>query len=342
MKLKLYRFCKILGKFMYVKNNNYKFSISGFFLLLLFASYTMASINHEKNIKSPDVVIHLPWGSGGLYAGGVDPNESAGQGPMSFTINSYGEIFLLDQLNYRVLSFDGDGKFIHETPISNGIFEDIEVLDNGYILLLDRTNRSEVVVFDSYGRELNHWKLIGDGIEEGGLVTAMLWRSDGLWLEYDHEHSVHIVDSNLMPCRREIVKGRISLDTKKSIVASLYGSNSASIAVIDRNSKKTIIEEKVFFDHNLYRIIWLDWDVHGNVYWFFHLVDRDVETDFPIFEEDRAFIFKTDLTKIGGFSSPFVIVPREQFREFRVSPDGDIFQMAFTDEGIKILKWRWE
>jgi len=31
-----------------------------------------------------------------------------------------------------------------------------------------------------------------------------------------------------------------------------------------------------------------------------------------------------------------------QLKEFEVDPGGAVWQMAFTDAGVKILRWRWK
>jgi len=36
-----------------------------------------------------------------------------------------------------------------------------------------------------------------------------------------------------------------------------------------------------------------------------------------------------------------VIQQLEQFREFRVMPDGTTYQMVFEQGGMSILRWRW-
>ncbi|MBM4398344.1 MAG: hypothetical protein FJ087_21975, partial [Deltaproteobacteria bacterium] len=42
---------------------------------------------------------------------------------------------------------------------------------------------------------------------------------------------------------------------------------------------------------------------------------------------------------LGSLASPLGAVEWEQFREFRVQPDGTLWQMAFRPDGVVFMKW---
>jgi hypothetical protein len=293
--------------------------------------------------KGYEVVLHLGWGSGLMDAGRrLDP-ESAPEGPMSFSVTAGGEIHVLDQVNLRILAFDRNGALVSVIPLPGGAFQDIEVALDGRILLLDRLVRRSVVVLDPQGLETAAHAVTGPGIPEGGGITAMFLEDDGLWLEYNHERIVRILDGSLSACARTALQGRKAGSGDRAVLAALAGQGRVGLRLIDTATGSTVVTKEIDLGPDLYRIAWAQADGLGGIHAMVHLVPGGPWTgQSASAEKILALRLDGKLRQTGSFESPFTIRAWEQFREFRVLPAGQVFQMAFLDGGVQILKWRYE
>lgn len=332
------------------KPNNILILISQLVLLLIFIlTFAFAEPNGLSDISSgnkkpnyPQEVIRLPWGCGGLMAGRKDAVESAPEGPMSFDIEAQGQIYLLDQVNFRVLEINPADKSWREIHISSDTFQEVEFY-RGKIILLDRIAKSIISIIDpNTGGELSAVPATGKGIHEGGGITAMLAFDDGIWLEYDHRYMVHILNADLSPASREIVKGRkLAGYPPRVIVANLSKDGTARMQIEEFSGGKTLFAKTVGFNFPITRIIWIESDINGWIFAFFHLLKYDDNEPTRVVNEGVAgIIFDEKLDEITRFLSPYTITHWEQFREFRVTPEGEVYQMTFDDNGIKIIRWR--
>ena len=293
--------------------------------------------------NEPEVVLHLGWGAGPMESGRRPAQESAPEGPMSFTVSADGDIYLLDQVNLRVMRFDGSGALLSAIPISSDTFQDIEVAGDGRILLLDRLVRGAVVVLSRDGQEIAAHPVTGPSIPEGGGITAMLLEDDGLWIEYNHERSVRLLDGSLKACDPSMLEGRRSGKAGQTVSAALAGQGMVKLRVIDGATGTTVLQKEIDLGQDLYRIAWVQTDEHGSLHAMFHVVQTAGQAGQPPLREwVEGYRMDGKLARTGRFESPFTIRPWEQFKEFKVLGDGQVLQMAFSDDGVRILKWRYE
>jgi hypothetical protein len=287
----------------------------------------------------PQLLVSIPWGSGDGQAGRTEAEESAPCGPMSFAVTPAGRIHVLDQVNRRVLRFDPAGAPLAPVPIGSDTFQDIEIGPDGELVLLDRLVDGAVVVLDGAGEELARHGVVGTGIAQGGGITAMLLRDDGLWLEYNHQHSVRVLDGGLEPCARDVRPGRLLPGGGRGVVAELAPPSTARLRVVEVTTGAVLAERSVVLDGPLARIVWIEADAAGDVHAMFHVLSASAASG------ERVVALKLDgasLQEKGSFESPFTITEHEQFRELRVTDSGVVHQMAFTEEGVKLLAWGYE
>ena len=290
----------------------------------------------------PDVVLHATWGALGANVGRLDAQEGASEGPMSFAVYPNGELLVLDQVNFRLVRFDPTGVLLGETPIPASTFQELEIRDGGRIVLLDRLARRSLLVMTDAGSAILEVGVEGDGIPEGGGVTAMLGEDDGIWLEFDHTSRVRVLDQQLQPSVRREVRGR-PFSEGANLLGELDHQGGAQLWLEDATTGNVLERTKVnAAGHRIDRIIWLATDEQGNVHGQFHLMDEGPLDPTQIsFEQVLGLRFDAALGEIGRFTSPYVIQELEQYREFRVMRDGTTYQMVFEDGGMSILRWRW-
>jgi hypothetical protein len=289
----------------------------------------------------PEVVLHATWGAMGATVGRFDGDEAASEGPMSFAVYPDGQLLVLDQVNYRVVRFDDTGALLGETPIPANTFQDLEIWDGGRVVLLDRLARRSLLVMTDAGTTIREIGIEGDGIPEGGGVTAMLAEDDGIWLEFDHTSRVRLLDQQLLPSVRREVRGR-PFSATANLLGELDGQGDARLWLEDAATGNVLERTAVGAGHRIDRIIWLATDGAGNVHGQFHLLEDDPADPTKItFEQVLAVRYDAALHEVARFASPYVIQEVEQFREFRVMPDGTTYQMVFEHGGMSILRWRW-
>jgi hypothetical protein len=311
-------------------------------ILLLLLLRTGPSVPQDGK-DNPETILQLGWGSGPGEAGRHEGDESAPVGPMSFAVLPSGEIFLLDQVNFRILRFDPGSKTPSQVPIGSDAFQDLAVAPDGTIVLLDRLARRAVVLMDAGGSELASHAVEGDGIPEGGAVTAMFLEKDGLWLEVNHERSVRVLDASLHPSPRTVRRGRPLDGGLTTAVAFLDKQGGVGMRTMDCLTGAVTAEKHFSFGQDLYRIAWVEADASGAVHAMFHLLEPQGENaPGPPDEKVLALRLSKDLEETGSFESPHTIRAWEQFKEFQVADSGTVYQMAFSDQGVALLSWRYE
>ncbi len=289
--------------------------------------------------QEPNVLVDLDWGSGGWKVGRFDGDQAASAGPMSFALSRAGEIFLLDQINARVLVFSIDGSPDRKIALPSKTFMDILVLDSGTMVLLDRDVRGVIVIVDETGAVSGEFEVEGPGIERAGRVTATYALDDGIWLEYHHEYMVHVLDAGFSPCARTILPGLPHGDGGARIRPARIEAGGAIIRMEDA-SGSLIREKNIYLDHKIERIAWTDSDARGNIYALLHLLEYDGRYPPSVaYEETVGMVFDENLGLLAKIVSPHVITEWWQFKEFEVTPDGRILQLAITEQGAQLLEW---
>ncbi|MFH1436089.1 MAG: hypothetical protein ABIJ56_10270 [Pseudomonadota bacterium] len=287
----------------------------------------------------PRVIVDLDWGSGGWKVGRFDGDQAASAGPMSFALSAAGEIFLLDQINAGILVFAPDGSPNRKIALPSKTFLDILVLDSGAMVLLDRDVRGVIVIMDERGAVLGEHAVEGPGIERAGRVTATYALDDGIWLEYHHETMVHVLDAGLSPCARTILPGLPHGAGGARIRPARIEAGGAIVRMEDA-SGSIIREKKIYLDHGIERIAWTDTDGRGNIYAILHLLEYDGRVPPSVaHEETVGMVFDRNLDLLAKIVSPYAITEWWQFKEFEVTPDGRILQLAVTQQGARLLEW---
>jgi hypothetical protein len=290
--------------------------------------------------------LFLPWDE---TVGRILGNEADSEGPKSFAVKPDGGVLLLDQVNLRVLDLDADGELIRYIPLPDSTFDDVEQYNGQAVLVLDRLVARTLLVMDLIGTPLAEVVLEGRGIGRSGLVTAMLPRSDGIWLEVGHRHSVKVLDRHLQPCTRQIVLGRPA-ERGHSLHGALDGRGGITLARTPRNDRPATPAATATATGRvtltgqapIRRIVWLDEDTEGAVYAVMHEAVFAPTTPFRVEQERyRMVILDEQLRELARLESPWVLTLYNQRVEIRVGPDRRLWQMAFTDDGVLLLRWDW-
>lgn len=295
-----------------------------------------------QRLAGPEVVLILGWGDATDEAGRADRREGASEGPMSFTVNALGDIYLLDQVNQRVLKFMADGTLERVIGLPRPSFQDIAVFEEGTIVVLDRLVGRSVLVLDEAGTPLLEHAIVGEGVPEGGAVTALFARPDGVWLEVGHNRLVRVLDEWLEPCARQQQPGRFFTSGRTAVVATLDRTGVVDLWLEDLSDGRILVSRSVALSHHIARIAWIEAGPHERVYAFFHLRETDpLDPRVVTHDELVGVVFDRDLRPLEELRVPHNPTGRDQLREFKVAPDGTVYQLVITDFGVSIRQWRW-
>jgi hypothetical protein len=291
-------------------------------------------------LDEPKILVDLEWGSGGWTVGRFDGNQAASAGPMSFCLSPAGDIYILDQIQARVLVFFPDGSPSRQVPLPAAAFNDILALEDGTLVLLDRDARGVIVILDGSGDVRGEHAVEGPGIERAGRVTATYALEDGIWLEVHHETMVHVLDAGLSPCERTVLAG-LPCGTGGTRMRPARIEAGGAVIRIEDASGNTVREKKIYLDHPIERIAWTDTDAEGRVYALLHLLEYDGRTPPSVaYEGTVGMVFDGELNLLARIVSPHVITSWWQLKEFEVTPDGRVLQLALTERGAQLLEWR--
>lgn len=292
----------------------------------------------EAAWREPGAWMLLPWHAA-QGVGRIDGREADSRGPGGFAVAPDGDLFVLDSVNARVQVRGAAGDPLGEIPLTATTFEDIEQMEGRALLLLDRQVGKALLAIDLQGNPLAEVTLDGPGIDRPGLVTAILPRADGVWLEVAHRHCVLVLGPDLAPCARRIRRGRPGPDGE-SLHGALDRDGSVRIWLSDGISDQAMRETILGATQPVRRIVWLDRDATGEIVAV--LDTARVDPTPPFGASDRRYeIVRLDasLHEISRFASPWALTALSQRGEIRVAPDGSVWQLAMSGQGALVLRW---
>jgi hypothetical protein len=291
----------------------------------------------------PEIVVSAPWGAGSDELGRTaDDPEGAPIGPMSFAVAADGRIWILDPVNRRLVRF-ANGRADRWIPLAGDAWQDVALGPDGGLWILDRLVGRRLERLDESGRPVASIPVEGAGVREGGGVTALLPRDDGVWLEVEHTRSVRVADAQGAAAHYRIEAfGRPAGPSGRSLFARRDGSRAVEVRALDTRSELLREVTTVAFDDPVWRIAALEARTNDEVVLAAHLVREGPAPTFAVaFETLEVRVLAPDLSERRRFRTTPSVGAWEQFREFRVAPDGTIFQMAFVEAGVEVRRWRF-
>lgn len=296
----------------------------------------LASVHASPARAEPVPVALLPWDD---LAGRVLGREAASEGPKAFAVTPWGGAFVLDQVHLRVIELDSAGQVASTIPLPADTFDDLELAGGWALLALDRVGGKALLVMDLEGNPVAEVRLEGRGIQNAGLVTALLPRDDGVWLEVQHRYSVKVLDRDLMPCERQVVYGR-PIPGGRSLIGALDRRGGVTLRIAPRNARLTAPGASLTSASPIRRIAFLDADARGDVHVVLHQAVFDAAPPYRVLHERYDLVrLDGELREVARWESPWVLSGLDQSVEFRVDDAGRLWQMAFRPEGVSLVRW---
>ncbi len=287
-----------------------------------------------------EVVVRAAYGSAVGELGVDRPEEGSPEGPMSFDVDARGRVHVLDQVNSRVQVFER-GEPPRAIALPADTFQDIAVGPDGRAVVLDRLATGTLAFLDADGKVDHTVPLAGPNVPEGGAVTALFSREDGVWVEIEHASLVRIADERGEPDRdRPLAAGRFSADGASVLRAALDGPAAALVTAQPVAGRGADFAARVAFELPILGIRALDSDRAGRSYLTVNLVREEARAPFDVIE-DRALVvvLAPDGSELRRVEIAPPQGPEEQQRPVRVAEDGGVYQLVLGNAAATIERF---
>jgi hypothetical protein len=279
------------------------------------------------------VVFFSPWGGSQKdQLGRERPQEGNPMGPMSLAHDAKGRIYVLDQVNQRIVRRGADGSVEGTFDMKLTGAQDIAVAKSGEMAVLDRVVDKTIAIYDANGDIKAQLPLEGEGIEEPGHVTGVFVDGSDVYVEREHGPLVKIGDLNGTPAEpRTEIPGRPTRDGLSFINAGITDgpAGRAYVASVDRQSGEHRFTREIRFKSGITSILLLDTDKSGTIYFAVEL-HEDPAADYAMLQ----CLEPTKGVLIGSAMLPVNTLPEETFRDLTVLDDGGVVYAVRSEEGV--------
>jgi hypothetical protein len=289
--------------------------------------------------NGPEVFFQAGWGGSRMdQVGRSRPQEGNPEAPMAVSIDGKGRMFVLDQVNGRVLRIGADGKPEGILPLKQQeSAQDLAVADDGSAAVLDRFSSKSVVLYDEKGNVRGEIPLEGEGIEEPGLVTGVFTDGNDVYVEKEHGPLVRIgtTDGQPAPDRGEI-PGRPTRDGLSFLTAGIIDAPAGRMYVnsIERTSMQHRFTRELRQTGEIRGIHLLDTDKAGTIY-LATQIERPGEGEIMVL----TCLEPLKGIPVGSAAMPVNTMPEETFRDLAVLDDGGVVYSVRTESGVSYQKY---
>lgn len=297
------------------------------------------AIDEEVPTVRP-VFARARWGSGPGELGRSRPDEANPEAPMSLAGTGDG-LVVLDQVNRRLVRFGPDGAPTGTTPLTMSEPQDLAIAPDGTTAVLDRLVDHTVTVLSPDGESLGTLPVEGEGIPEGGGVTAVVVDQGDVFVERENGPLVRIGDlhGNVAQTRDEI-PGRPTKDGLSFILAGLIEAPAGRFYVtsIARDTGEHRYTRELTVPLILRQILMLDTDNAGIIYVAVAGAPYGATSE----EQEEGLLLclsPADGSTIGSAVLPPNTDPDETMRDMIVLPTGGVLYSIRSDEGVAVQRF---
>jgi len=292
---------------------------------------------HDKTAQGK-VVFFSSWGGSHKDQLGRDrPQEGSPMGPMSLAHDSSGKIYVLDQINHRVVRRNADGTLDRTSEMALRGAEDIAVGKDGSAAVLDRILDKAVALYDPSGEVKGQIPLEGPLIDDTVHVTGVVVDGDDVYVEREHGPLVKIggTDGSLADPRVEI-PGRPTRDGLSYINAGITDApqGRAYVSSIERATGQHRFTRELRFKSEIRHIVLLDSDTSGTIYFGVEL-HEDPGTDWVVLQ----CLDPLKGVPIGSADLPANTLPEQTWRDLTVLDDGGVIYAVRSEDGVTYRRY---
>jgi len=258
-------------------------------------------------------------------------------GPMSFAVDARGRVYVLDEVNGRIVRHAPDGKAESATPIALRTPQDIAVADDGSMAVLDRFAGKEVAVYDESGAMKGELPLEGTGIDDTGAVTGVFVDGKDVYVEKEHGPLVKIgTTSGAKADPRTEIPGRPSRDGLSYLNAGITDAEAgrAYVSSIERATGQHRFTRELRLKSFIRSIVLLDSDKTGQIYFAAEVG--------PPSGEGSVLLTCLEPLKgvvVGNAVLPENTLPEETFKDLTVLDGGGVLYAVRSEQGVAYQRY---
>jgi hypothetical protein len=285
------------------------------------------------DVRKGSVVFFSPWGGSTLdQLGRERPQEGNPMGPMSLAVDGKGRVYVLDEVNGRIVRRGADGKVEAAAPIDLKTPQDLVVADDGSMAVLDRFAGKEVAIYDESGTLRGELPLGGEGIDDTGAVTGVFADGKDIYVEREHGTLVKIGNTSGVPAEpRTEIPGRPSRDGLSFLNAGITEAEVGRVWVssIVRATGEHRFTRELRLKTFVASIVLLDSDKTGQIY-FAVLLEPEGQPPSVLLEcmEPLKGIV------VGTATLPANTLPEETFKDLTVLDEGGVIYALRSEQGV--------
>lgn len=283
------------------------------------------------------------WGSGEGQLGKSEANESNPEAPMSLTVDALGNVWILDQVNNRLVKLGPDGTPQGNVPLPLQAAQDVAVTADGTALVMDRLVDKAIAVIGPDGKQKGELPLVGRGLEEGGASTGLFSDGNDVYVEREHGDSVLIGDSSgKASAERPEVPGRPAQDNKTYLTAGIVDGPSGLVMVtaIDKASRQHRFTRQLPMGQHVVGLNALDADQSGIIYLGVIVMLPSSTPEAAQFGVTLVCLDPVDGRPLAASQLPANSTPEETFREVYVLPQGGVVMLVRSELGAELVRYQ--
>jgi len=291
--------------------------------------------------SDPRVLAQFGWGSGDGNLGRDRPDEANPEGPMSLTTDAQGNVWILDQVNGRLVKLDKHGKPAGNVPLTLQAAQDVAIAKDGTAVVIDRLVDKSIALIGPDGKLKGELAVEGKGLEEGGGATGLFTKDDGVYVEREHGDLVKVgTTAGKNDPERPEVPGRPSRDGKSWLSAGIVEAGAGTVAVtaIENPSQAHRFTRQYALGAPIVNLNLLDSDASGIIYLGSVVEAEGSNDEAPKFGIVLLCLDPVDGRPLGRTLLPANTGGEETFRELTVQDDGSVLFLHRTEEGAQVMR----
>lgn len=291
--------------------------------------------------SDPKVLAEFGWGSGPGKLGRDRPEEANPEAPMSLTTDARGNVWILDQVNGRLVKLDGKGNEVGEAPLPVQAAQDVAVTKDGTALVLDRLVDRAIAIIGPDGKPKGELKIEGKGLEEGGASTGVFVDGDEVYVEREHGDLVRVgTTEGKQDDARPEVPGRPSRGGDAWLSAGIVDAASGLVMVtaIEKPSQAHRFSRQYQLGAHVVNLNLLDSDGSGIIYLGSVVESEQSTEEAPKFGVLLLCLDPVDGRPLGRVELPANAGADETFRELAVQEEGGVLYLHRTEQGVQVMR----
>ena len=303
------------------------------------AGATPRAASAARGARSPSTFF-AAWGSSSAQVGHERPPEGNAIGPMSFGIDGRGNVYVLDQVNGRIVRRNAEGQTEAVISLDLQTPEDIAIAGDGTMAVLDRHSGAQVAVYDAEGKRRGTLPIVGEGLADPGQATGIFVDGDEVYVERAHGELVKVghTDGQIAD-RRDSLAGRPSRDGKSLLRAAILDKAAGRVAVtsIERATGKPRFRRDIQLWPVIHMILLLETDQSGTIYFA-----AEVQAPGGDPSVVMSCLHGGTGDVVGGAVLPANTMPEESFRDLVVLDQGGVVYALRTQAGVEYRSYDCE